>query len=350
MGWAVPLARVAGIRIYVHLTFLLLVALIAYSESRPGGLGAWGGVVWVLTLFGCVLVHELAHSILARRLGATVKAIVLLPIGGVSQIQHMPRYWADEFWIAAVGPLASVVLGIVAAAASFATGAALLPVNLGGGPVLPRLAWANLLLGAFNLLPAFPLDGGRVLRAWLERRHDVTSATRIAAQLGRALAVAMMVFGIFWNLWFLLIGVFVYMGAAQEEQVAVIHSRLTGLSVRQLMRYPVAAIEAHTPVEQLRRCWPGPQVVTAAGEYVGLAMGSDLAEAPAGATAADITDREAPVLAPGDDVGTSALDALIDSGYPALAVVEEGRPVGVLALADIDSWQRSAGASRASGG
>lgn len=348
MGWAVPLARIAGIRIYVHLTFLLLVGLIAYSESRPGGLGAWGGVVWVMAIFGCVLVHELAHSILARRLGASVKAIVLLPIGGVSQIQDMPRYWADEFWIAAVGPLASFVLGIVAIGASFAAGVALLPVNLGGGPLLPRLAWANLLLGAFNLLPAFPLDGGRVLRAWLERSHDAVTATRIAAQLGRTLAVAMIVFGFFWNLWFLLIGVFVYLGAAQEERIAVVHSRLTGWSVLRLMRHPVTTIEAETPVEQLRECWPGPQVITADGRYVGLALGSDLAEAPGGSTAGEVADREAPALAPGEDVGASALDTLINSGYPALAVVEDDRPVGVLAIADIAAWQQSQGTSRTS--
>ncbi len=347
MGWSVPLARVAGIRIYVHVTFLGLLALVAYTESRPGGLGAWGGVLWVLVIFACVLVHELAHSILARRLGARVRAILLLPIGGVSQIEGMPEYWSDEFWIAAVGPLASIVIGILAALASVVSGAALLPVNLGGGPLLPRVAWANLALGVFNLLPAFPLDGGRVLRARLERRHDVETATRMAAQVGRSLAVIMMVFGFFWNLWFMLIGLFVYLGATREEQATTVHVHLTGWTVRRFMRSPVATVDAATPVEQLRHCWPGPQVVTAGGEYLGLVLGSELAQAAEGTLAGDLADREAPVLGPDDDVGRSALDRLIGSGYPALAVVEGRRPVGVLAIADIAAWERSRGSAPA---
>lgn len=338
MGWSVPIARIAGIRIYLHLTFLLLVALVAWVDSRPGAAGAWEGTVWVVLLFGCVLVHELAHSILARRLGATVRSIVLLPIGGVSLIEDMPQKWSEEFWVAAVGPLASLALGVAAMAASVAVGATLWPVNLAGGGLLPRLAWANLLLGGFNLLPAFPLDGGRVLRAALERRHDLGTATRMAATLGRSLAVAMMVFGLFWNLWLILIGAFVFVGATQEEQATTARIRLMGHPVSQFMRSPVAALDAGLAVDDLRHCWAGPQVVTVAERYYGLALGSEVAAAPSGTLVADLTDRDAPVLSVEEDVGRTALERLITSGYPALAVVHEGRPVGVLALADIAAW------------
>lgn len=332
---------------YIHVTFLLLVALVAYLDSRPGGRGAWEGASWVLLIFGCVLVHELAHSLLARRMGAKVRSILLLPIGGVSMIEDMPRRWTQEFWIAAVGPLASIALAVVSVLASLAVGARLWPVDLATGGVLPRLAWANLLLGVFNLLPAFPLDGGRVLRAELERRHDLWTATRMAARLGRALAVVMMVGGIFWNLWFLLIGVFVYLGAGQEEQATAVHIRLTGRPASRFMRSPVASIEASTAVDALRDCWPGPQVVTLGGGYLGMVMGSDLIAAPAGTAVSELTDREAPVLSPDEDMGRSGLDRLISSGYPALAVVDADRPVGVVALADVAAWLESRGSTAA---
>ncbi len=330
---------------YIHVTFLLLIALVAYVDGRPGGPGAWEGTSWVLLLFACVLVHELAHSVLARRMGATVKSILLLPIGGVSMIENMPERWTQEFWIAAVGPLASIALGVVSMLATLVAGSALWPVDLVRGGLLPRLAWANLLLGFFNLLPAFPLDGGRVLRAELERRHDLWTATRMAAGLGRALAVVMMVAGLFWNLWFLLIGVFVYMGAGQEEQATALHIRLTGRVVAQFMRSPVAAVEGATLVDAMRDCWPGPQVVTVGGRYLGMVMGSDVMAAPAGTLVSEITDREAPVLSPGEDMGRSALDRLIASGYSALAVVDDWRPVGVLALPDVAAWLESRGSA-----
>lgn len=330
---------------YIHVTFLLLIALVAYVDGRPGGPGAWEGTSWVILLFGCVLIHELAHSVLARRMGATVKSILLLPIGGVSMIENMPERWTQEFWIAAVGPLASIALGVVSMLAALVAGSALWPVDLVRGGLLPRLAWANLLLGFFNLLPAFPLDGGRVLRAELERRHDLWTATRRAAGLGRALAVVMMVAGLFWNLWFLLIGVFVYLGASQEEQATALHIRLRGRVVGQFMRSPVASIDGAMVVDALRDSWPGPQVVTLDGGYLGMVMGSDLMAAPAGTVVSELTDREAPTLSPGEDMGRSALDRLIASGYPALAVVEGGRPVGVLALADVAAWLESRGSA-----
>ena len=340
--WSIPLGRIAGIRIAVHVSFFVLVALFAVAESQPGGLGVRDGLLWLAVIFGCVLLHELAHSVVARSKGLVVNSIILLPIGGVSQIEKMPDAWQDELEIAGAGPLVSLLLAVVAAVAALASGWSLLPVNIYGGALLPRLAWLNLVLGLFNLLPAFPLDGGRVLRALLERRGDVGQATRTAARFGRGLGVAMVIVGIFWNLWLIVIGVVVYLAATQEENLAAVHSRLRGHAVRQFMRSPVTTVDAGQPVESLARWWRGPQVVTRDGLYYGMIDTSEIDPAGSQEVVGDLADRSVPVLGPNDDLGRSALDLLLSSGYRVLPVVEEGRVVGVLVVDDVGSWLRRA--------
>jgi Zn-dependent protease len=335
----VPLGRLAGIPVYVHASFLLLAGLIALEETQPHSLGVVDATLWVIAIFACVVVHELAHSILARRKGATVRSIILLPIGGVSQIEGMPEFWGDELEVAAAGPLASIGLAVLAGVAAVATGRHLTPVTIYGGAFLPRLAWANLLLGGFNLLPAFPLDGGRVLRAALERRHDVMTATRWAAQVGRLLAGTMVVAGLFWNLWLVFIGAFVWFGATMEEQSTVVHTRLSHRLVRQFMRAPVTTIDARLQLGDLAGIWPGPQVVTVDGRYLGLVLGSEIQAAPSALTAGDITDRDVPTVGPDDDLGRSALDKLMESSYGLLAVVDDNAEVvGVLLKEDVAHW------------
>lgn len=333
-----PLGRVGGIPISVHVTFVLLIALVAVESAQPGGLGIANGIIWVLLIFACVVVHELAHSLLAKRRGAEVKSIMLLPFGGVSRIDRMPENWSDEFQIAAAGPASSLLLWAGFSGLAVLFGLPLLPVKLTSGALVPRLAWTNLLLGLFNLVPAFPLDGGRVLRAALERRRDPESATHIAAHLGRVLAAAMVVVGLLWNLWIAFIGVFVYLGATQEEQATTIHLRLLGRPVRWLMRYPVATVEARQALGAVVSRWPGPMVVTLDGVYYGMVNGTDIAGGDPRLTVADIADRDAPTLSPEEDLGRSALDRILTSGYTALAVVDQTTVVGVLSLDDVVRW------------
>ena len=337
-----PLGRILGIPISVHASFLLLVILIAAEESQPHALGVFDATLWLVFIFACVVVHELAHCVVARRKGATVKAILLLPIGGVSQIEQMPQRWSDELQIAAAGPIMSIVVAITAGAAAVVTGHHLWPANIYSGSILPRLAWVNLLIGGINLLPPFPLDGGRVLRAWLERRQDLEAATRVAARIGVVLAGLMVVVGVMWDWWLIFIGWFVYMGAKAEAQWATVHARLSGRSVGQFMRHPVVTVDARTPLGRGERLWPGPQVVTDGGHYLGLAYGSDIMAGDPRLTVGDVTDTEAPAVAADDDLGASALDRLLTSGYPGLAVVDPtGEVVGVLVTEDISHWFES---------
>ncbi len=222
------IGRLLGVDVLVHWTFVLLVLLVVWGNSSGGpGLVA-AGLVWVVAVFASVLVHELAHCVVARKRGAVVEDILLIPLGGISQLTEMPEAPADEFAISIVGPLTSIAIGLLAILAGVLTGARLWPPTLFAGSWFARLAWLNLLLGAFNLLPALPMDGGRVLRAFLAGRYDRRSATRMAASTARFLAIVMIFVGLVYDFWFAFIGIFVLMSAGAEENAAVGPDRHNG--------------------------------------------------------------------------------------------------------------------------
>jgi stage IV sporulation protein FB len=235
----VPIGRIGGVVIRVHVTFLVLVVLVAASagavgETVPEAVG------WLLILFGCVVLHELAHAAVARHQGIDVHEIDLLPIGGVSRMERIPDAWRDEAAIAVAGPLASTAIGVVALAVAAVVGPALWPPSPWEGPLLARIGWVNLLLAGFNLIPAFPLDGGRVMRALLERTRSRVDATRQAARLSRILAFAMIAVGLFWNIWLVLIGIFVLFAGRSEETAVLIHAALA---------VPARALSVACPIE-----------------------------------------------------------------------------------------------------
>lgn len=212
--------KLFGIPLQVHWTFLLLLGLIVFADWSSGAGAIVGGLLWVVALFASVVVHELAHSLLARRRGANVLGILLLPIGGMSRMERLPSAPADEVAIAAVGPAASLLLGGLLLAVGVLIGSTVWPPALVAGSWWARLGWLNLLLGVFNLLPALPMDGGRVLRGTLARRLSRLSATRIAASVARLLALGLIVAGVFYDFWLVLIGIFVLLGASREEAMA----------------------------------------------------------------------------------------------------------------------------------
>jgi stage IV sporulation protein FB len=222
----------------VHVSFFLLVALFALAATGPRGQGLLSGLSWLVILFACVVVHELAHCVVGQAHGAVVRDIVLLPIGGMSRLERLPPQPEDELAMAIAGPIASAGLGVAAGAIAGAVGVALLPVDLVTGSLLARLCWVNLLLAAFNLLPAFPLDGGRVVRALLARHHGEAVATRRAATVGRVVAVVMIAAGVLVDLWLVIIGMFVFFAATAEERATLQHLRLRGVHVRDLMHTP----------------------------------------------------------------------------------------------------------------
>jgi Zn-dependent protease/CBS domain-containing protein len=241
-----------GIPIELHLTFVLLIVAVA-------GLAAyfsdWYSFVLVVALFVFVLFHELAHSILARRNQIKVRKIILYPIGGVSEIEEIPENPSIEWRMAIVGPLTSLVLGAALVGIYY-----ILPfkiptfhpsaVIISTGNLLLDLGYLNLLLGAFNLIPAFPMDGGRVLRALLAERMKFTDATKYASYIGRAFGIAMVVVGFFLNFFWILIGVFVYIGASEEAEQTIVSTTLANVRVRDVMQSEVGAVHPEQTIAE----------------------------------------------------------------------------------------------------
>jgi Zn-dependent protease len=277
--WSARIVRVAGIDIRVHATFPLLLGLVAWSNAAVGEpvLPALG---WIVVLFACVVVHELAHSIVARHLGIQVHEIDLLPIGGLSRLERLPARWDDELRIAAAGPLASIGLAALACAVALAAGVPVDPPALVEGPIVARLVWVNLLLAGFNLLPAFPMDGGRVLRALLQRRTGRVEATQIAVRCSRILVAAFVVVGLVVDPWLLLIALFVHIGGRAELLAVQLHEVLAGIPVASLVRPCPAPVDVDVPAARAlvavggRRA-PVP-VVDHAGRVVGAVDAGDL--------------------------------------------------------------------------
>jgi stage IV sporulation protein FB len=347
--WSFPIARISGIQIRVHATFFLLVALFALAGAAPKGPGVLNSLLWLVAIFACVVFHELAHCFVGRRRGLVVHEIDLLPIGGVSRLESFPETPRDEFAVAIAGPAASVALGVVAAAAAVAASVPLIPIDLVSGPFLARLAWLNLLLAGFNMLPAFPLDGGRVFRSLLERRYDLERATRIAGTTGRWFAFALIATGMVVNLWLAIIGVFVYLGASTEETATLAHLRLAGRKVRDVMVAPPTTIDASVSAAELRqlvrRNCQGVFPVVRAGHYVGLVDTSSIQRAPGAECAGDLADAAAPTAAPDDDL-EGDLAALYGTHGHAVAVTDHGRVVGLLRLDDVGRLVTGPGAGR----
>jgi Zn-dependent protease/CBS domain-containing protein len=230
MGRSLLIARIAGIRILVHWTFLLLIGWIVFQEVGKGSdtTTILATIGLVLALFACVVLHELGHSLTAKRYGIDTRKITLLPIGGVASLERIPEDPKQELWVALAGPAVNVVIALLLlpfiSFQELLSDRSLLSVtNLQG--FLVSLFSANVFLVIFNAIPAFPMDGGRILRALLALRLGRIKATNIAAGLGQFLAIGFVFWGLFNNPFLVLIGVFVYFGA-QSENVLVQQTEL----------------------------------------------------------------------------------------------------------------------------
>lgn len=229
MNWSFSIARVAGIDVRIHVTFLLLLGFFGYMGYNDAGLaGAWSMMAFILLLFACVLLHEFGHALAARCFGIRTPDITLLPIGGVARLERMPRNPGQELVVALAGPSVNVVIaGLLFLFLGKITqwGELLQPDAVGPKQVLLQLMVVNVWLVVFNLIPAFPMDGGRVLRALLAFRFSYARATQFATWVGQGFAVLFAVWGLVnGQFLLLLVAVFVFMGARQENLLAKIHA------------------------------------------------------------------------------------------------------------------------------
>lgn len=329
--------RAFGVPIRLHFTFILLVVfLIAFGVGVQQT--AWASALYVLALFGSVLLHELGHALVARTYGIRTLEIIMFPIGGLARLERMPKP-AEEFWIAVAGPavnlaIAGILLGWLAM-----TQGAVGPPDL-STPTdvnLPhRIALGNLVLAFFNLLPAFPMDGGRILRALLARRRSEAEATQIAARAGRIMAVLMGLYGLLsMNFMLVFIAFFVYLGAVQENAAVQGRTLTEGVPVRAAMVSDFRTLAhgdtlrdaANLLLATSQQDFPvllGNQVtglLTRHSLLRGLAV-----EGP-DAYVASIMDRSFPVVRPDDDL-SQALQQVFQTGCA--LVMENDRLIGLL--------------------
>lgn len=251
MKWSWKIGEFAGIGLFIHATFPLLIAFAALPVLFNGGsiASALLNVAFILVLFVCVVLHEYGHALAARRYGIKTQDITLLPIGGVARLERMPEKPWQEFVVAAAGPAVNIAIaaGLFVILVVTGGGSALGGFGRGssflfGGSFLEQLMSINIVLVLFNLIPAFPMDGGRILRAILAARMDYAKATRYAALLGQGIAVLFGIAGFFVNPLLVVTALFIFMGAQGETHMAQQRSKLSGFTVGQAMRTNIRAL------------------------------------------------------------------------------------------------------------
>ncbi|MFG1373114.1 site-2 protease family protein [Xanthobacter oligotrophicus] len=243
MPWSLTIGRLGETAIRIHVTFLLFLVWIWAAYYRSGGSSAaWEGVLFVALLFACVLLHELGHVFAARRYGVKTPDITLWPFGGIANLERIPEKPSQELVVAIAGPLVNVVIALVLLVILSATlggtdltADSLAKIEDPRTSILVKLAGANIFLVVFNLIPAFPMDGGRALRALLAMRIGYSKATATAASIGQGLAIGMGLLGIFTNPMLMIIGVFVFLAASGEAGQAQLKEASRGLLVSDAM-------------------------------------------------------------------------------------------------------------------
>lgn len=339
MKYSLKIFTIFGIPVELHISFLLLmlaIYIVALFNLIPGV----DVIIAILItlLFVAVVLHELSHSYVALKYGVEIERIVLLPIGGISAMKELPKDPHQELRIALAGPLLNLVLALI-----------LYPVFLFFGNSLSSslnflfyyFILLNLLLGAFNLLPAFPMDGGRVLRAFLAERMNFIKATELAASIGKQLAIIMAIIGIFFNPFLIFIAIFVYIGADQESKMVLINTLLEGIRVKDIMTGEVKTVKPSDTVKHVLKTmfqhkhmgYP----VYENGNLLGIITFHDLSDIPEEERDLPVEQfmtKELLITHPMEDVST-ILEKLNINNIGRLPVIENGKLVGIISKTDI---------------
>ncbi|MBI2571972.1 MAG: site-2 protease family protein [Candidatus Schekmanbacteria bacterium] len=346
LRWSWRLTTISGIDVYVHGTFLLLLAFVASSDllAGRGSAAVMPDTLLILAVFTSVLLHELGHALTARRFGVRTHDITLLPIGGVARLDRLPDKPGQQLLVALAGPAVNMVIalllfGLVRLLGGQVPSAGLYDTS---GPFLVQLLWINVSLALFNLLPGYPMDGGRILRAILAMRMAPERATQTAARVGQGVALIFGAVGLFVNPLLMVIAVFVWLGAQAEHSASTLKIALTGLSVREGM---ITDFKSVSPTDPLSRAVE----LTLAGfqqdfpvldeaALVGILTHADvlkgLAEHGADLSVQQAMSGELDTVSPSEALD-GALTRLYQRDSRALMVVENEKLVGLVTLANI---------------
>ncbi len=349
MRGSLRLGTIAGIDLFLHWTFALLLigAFVFYLLTGFAVPIALAGIGLIGAVFFCVVLHELGHALAARRYGVPTRDITLYPIGGVARLQRIPDQPVQELVVALAGPAVNVVIAIGLAALLLITGQTFQP---GRGLLEPHtmffqnLFWINLILVAFNMLPAFPMDGGRVLRSLLAMRMEYVRATQIAAGVGQGMAI---LFGlaaiVIFNPFLLFIALFVYLGAQQEASFALMRTAIEGLPVRSAMLTQFSPLHPFDSLEEaVRLLLAGSEQdfpVIDQGKMIGVLTRKRLMRALAEGDerSTRIQHVMEPVCEPADagEMLDAAFRRMQEAECAMLPVVHDGRLVGVLTAENV---------------
>ncbi len=355
MESALKIGSILGIPIRLHITFLFILPIFAYifainpypygfQEVEPTATKYVLSAITAILLFASILLHELAHSYMAKRYGVNIESITLFLFGGVSSMEEIPRDPGQEAKMAFAGPLTSLIIG---------TGCLLIyrymivpiPVLL-ENPVF-LIIWIlgamNIVLGIFNLLPAFPMDGGRVLRSFYARRMSYVKATQSAAAVGKLFAILMAIFGILvGNLWFPLIALFIYVGASEEERSTQASVTLENILIKDIMTKDVVSVPPSMNVEDLvhfmfEKKHMGYPVIEN-GDLKGIVTFTDIQRVPAlnrpVMRVSDIMTRDI-ISVPSNAQAIDALKLVTSKNIGRILVIDNGSLVGLLSRTDL---------------
>jgi Zn-dependent protease/predicted transcriptional regulator len=349
MKWSWKIGTFAGIAVYVHATFVLLLGWIALSHwmQYQSLLPTLVGVGFILALFLCVVLHEYGHALAARKFGIATKDITLLPIGGLARLERIPDKPNQELWVALAGPAVNVVIAALVGVYLFLTGhfQPVQQMGLTHGAFLERVMFANLFLVGFNMIPAFPMDGGRVLRALLAKRMEYARATRMAAGIGQGLAFVFGFLGLFTNPFLVFIAFFVWIGAAQEAAMAETKSVLGSATAKDAM---IPEFRTLSPRDELSQAvklvlngWQQDFPVLHEGRVIGMLLRGDMIAALAGgqvhASVQQTMREDFPVASPVEPL-QSVLTRLHDTQVATVPIVENGRLVGLITLENMTEY------------
>ncbi|OPY46019.1 MAG: Zinc metalloprotease [Methanosaeta sp. PtaU1.Bin028] len=358
MNTAFQIGKIMEIPIRLHITFLVIIPWVAYAFASVstyifGKLYGFGAVEpatlrWIysfafaILLFVCVALHELGHSFVARRFGIRIKSITLYLFGGVASMEEIPRNPALELRMAVAGPAVSGMIGL-AAIALYWWAESLLGAAHPAAILMWTLGIMNLILMAFNLIPAFPMDGGRVLRAWFATRMPYVLATRRAASIGKAFAMLLGFLGLFSvNILTMVVAFFVYVGATEEERATTVSDSLRGIKVKHIMSGQVKTVGPEMNLRDLtdlmfrekHRGYP----VIVDEKPAGIVTITDLQrvaeEKREGTLVGQVMTRDIYVIGP-EEEAASAMKRMTESNIRRLPVTLDGKMVGIISREDL---------------
>ncbi len=343
MLWSVNVGTIAGTAVRIHITFLLFLLWIWGASYVSGGAqAAWTGLLFMVLLFLCVLAHEFGHIFTARAFGVATPDVTLLPIGGVARLERIPEEPWQEFLIAIAGPAVNVVIavGLLAFTGADMGTQHLAAVESSKVALVDRLASVNLFLALFNMIPAFPMDGGRVLRALLSLRLGFVRATEVAATIGQLVAFALGFIGLFTaNAILVFIAVFVYLAASSEAHMVAMRAMAHGVPVTAATMTQIARLAPTAHIDEaietlLRTSQSEFPVVDDGGRLIGLLGRNDiiraLKELGPDARVGDAMTRDIPTVSHRQTL-EEAFRVLQEKSAPAVGVVDPGgRLVGLV--------------------